>query len=603
MDILRKNLSSLQYANFCYKKKNYNDAIIFFLKSPISGFDNISLEKLADCYLRIKDIDNAILIYKRLEDRNYQTDNFYNSYGVALKEKKKYISAIEKFELGLQINAKNYFILFNLANLYLENTDLTKAKSYYIKCIRIKKEFYQASVNIATIALKEGKVNNALVILCKILKKRKTDVILLENIAKIYLQKQNYFKAEFYFKKLIKIERKNLKKIIPVLQGYTYQGKNKSYKRLAKFFTRNLTNKNQIFEFIKDSKKKIKVGFLSPDIRSHPIGYFLKDAMPYLSQSFDINFFETSGHYDEISVFIKKFSRWFDCSNLESPNIAEIIFKEKISILFDLSGFTHGNRMEVLKLKPSPVQISWAGWLSSTHLKQIDYIVGDHFSVRKTDEKNFTEKILRLKDIWCVYSKSVLNNLRIRNNNSDNVIYGCCQRPEKINQLVLKTFSRILRRKVDSFLFFNNGIFQNYDKIRILSFLKKNGVDESRIKFASSRNRTEYLRSFNQVDINLDTFPYNGGTTNFESAFMGVPLITMENDSVMFRCGESINQNLKMANWISINTQDYVEKAVEFGNLKKLKNEKKELLLKCHKSPLFDVKRFCQNFEDQLVKL
>ena len=603
MNSLGKNLSNLQYANFCYKKKNYNDAIIFFLKSPISGFDNISLQRLADCYLRIKDIDNALLIFKKLDNKNYQTDNFYNSYGIALKEKKKYISAIEKFKLGLEINAKNYFILFNLANLYLENTDLTKAKSYYLRCIRIKKEFYQASVNIAAIALKEGKINSALEILCKILKKRKTDVVLLENIAKIYLQKQNYFKAEFYFKKLIKVKRSSLKKVVPVLQGYTYQGKNERYKKLAKFFTKNLTNENQIFKFKKVSKKKFKVGFLSPDIRSHPIGYFLKDTMPFLSQSFDINFFETGGQYDEISSFIKKFSRWFDCSNHDSPKIAETIYREKINILFDLSGFTNGNRMEVLKLKPSPIQISWAGWLASTHLKQIDYIVADDFSVRKTDEKNFTEKILRLKDIWCVYSKSLLKNLKINFNNTGNVIYGCCQRPEKINQLVLKTFSKILRGKDDSFLFFNNGIFQNSDKTRILSSLKKYGVNESRIKFASSRNRTEYLKSFNQIDINLDTFPYNGGTTNFESAFMGVPLITMENDSVMFRCGESINQNLKMPSWISSNTNDYIEKAIEFGNLKKLKNEKKELLLKCHKSPLFDVKRFCQNFEDKLISL
>ena len=599
----KKKLSILQNANFYYDKENYAEAKLNFLKNPISELDNCSLERLANCFLRTNDIDNSLSIFEKLERRSYQKDNFFNSYGVALKEKKRFVSAIEKFYLGLKINKNNFLIYFNLANVFLENADFTKAKFNYLKCIKLNEEFYPARINLATIALKQGKVDNALRILVKLLHKRNKDVILLENIAKIYLLKQNYVKSEFFFKKLIELDNTKIKKVVAVLQGYTYQGKDKNYKKLAKFYTEKLTFESQIFKFSKNSKSKLKIGFLSPDIRIHPIGFFLKDVMPYLSKFFDISVFETGGYTDKISEYIKKFTRWFNYSNFDSHVIAEKIYKENVDILFDLSGFTNGNRMEVLKLKPSPIQISWAGWLSSTFLKQIDYIIGDYFAIRKNDSKNFSEKVLRMENIWCVYSKSELRNLKIGTKIFDQIVFGCCQRPEKINLAVLKAFSEILRRKSNSYLFFNNGIFQNYDKSKILSVLKKNGVDQSRIKFASSRERFHFLKSFNQIDINLDTFPYNGGTTNFESTYMGIPLLTMENQSNMFRCGESINYNLGMVDWISSDTENYIEKAIEFSNIKRLKIEKKKLLNRSHKSPLFDAKQFCSDFEKKISGL
>ena len=123
---------------------------------------------------------------------------------------------------------------------------------------------------------------------------------------------------------------------------------------------------------------------------------------------------------------------------------------------------------------------------------------------------------------------------------------------------------------------------------------KKNGILSSRIRFAISRNRINYLNSFNLVDINLDTFPYNGGTTSFESAFMGTPILTLKNESLMFRCGESINHNLSMEKWIAKNHDDYVDKAINFSEKKNF--QKKTLINKFQKSPLFDVELFSKNF-------
>ena len=155
------------------------------------------------------------------------------------------------------------------------------------------------------------------------------------------------------------------------------------------------------------------MGFIGPDFRKHPIGFFLKDMLPNLNKKINVNIFSTLSYQDEISEFAKKNSNWLQCEKFDDELLAEFIFK-KIDVLVDTSGMTRTNKLNIFKLKPAKTQISWAGWLASTHLNEIDYIVGDKFATPEKDDKNFSEKVYRIKDIWCTYSKSVLNELALK---------------------------------------------------------------------------------------------------------------------------------------------------------------------------------------------
>ena len=132
-------------------------------------------------------------------------------------------------------------------------------------------------------------------------------------------------------------------------------------------------------------------------------------------------------------------------------------------------------------------------------------------------------------------------------------------------------------------------------KKTITDYFKKNNVSLSRIFFISPPSREIYLNSFNLVDINLDTFPYNGGTTSFESVFMNTPTLTMKNNSCMFRCGESINKNINMDNWIASDEVDYVERGVSYCN-KKLNVVKKKLNIKTQTAFFLTQKNFLMSF-------
>ena len=140
-------------------------------------------------------------------------------------------------------------------------------------------------------------------------------------------------------------------------------------------------------------------------------------------------------------------------------------------------------------------------------------------------------------------------------------------------------------------------------KKKITDFLRMSNINLSRVFFIKPSNRKIYINYFNSVDINLDTFPYNGGTTSFESSFMNTPTLTMKNNSCMFRCGESINKNLNMNDWIANDEDDYVDKGIYFSNKKFLKNIRKKIDSQNKKSILFDSKRFSNEFVDMLYQI
>ena len=564
------------------------------------------LHLLGVVYINLKEYEKSIDIFKNLLKKKFFNDSIHLNLGIAFKKKKEYLKAKEQFELSIKLNPSNYLSFFNLGNIFVESKRKEEAKKKFKRCLKIKKNYVPALVNLSVIYLNQKEFKKSYNLLIRCIELGDESSVVLENLSKIYLLTKNFKQAEIYIKKLIKKSPKLLSKIIPLALGYTYLGKSKEYKDICKFYNSKLKLLKGHYSFcFNKSNKILKLGFVGQDFRNHPVGFFMKDMLPELSKKIDINVFSTTDHQDETSEFIEKYSNWIRCHKLNDDFLAELIYQKKIDILVDTSGMTRTNKLNIFKLKPVKTQISWAGWLASTHMKEIDYIVGDHFATPSIDDKNFSEKVYRVGDIWCTYSRSVFDDLRLKKNqnNNEDVNFGCFQRPEKINQKILKVWSKILLRTKRSNIYFVNNSIGPYEKKIITDFLKKNKISLSRVFFISPQNREIYLNSFNLVDINLDTFPYNGGTTSFESTFMNIPTLTMKNNSLMFRCGESINKNLNMDNWIANDEEDYIDKGVFFCNKKELNVVKKKLKHQNSNCVLFDSKKFSNEFLEMILKI
>jgi predicted O-linked N-acetylglucosamine transferase (SPINDLY family) len=344
--------------------------------------------------------------------------------------------------------------------------------------------------------------------------------------------------------------------------------------------------------------KKIKLGFVSADFREHPVGYFLLDFLSEIKKfNFELYAYFNSSNEDDYTKKIKNnFNTWKNITFLDDIDTAALIKKDGINVLIDMSGHSGDNRLPIFTYKPAPVQISWAAYLASTGLKEIDYIIGDIYSIPEKDFTNYTEKVLQLKNIWCCLSTSDIANitpssLPVLKNGY--ITFGCFNNPNKISENFISVCSKILLNVENSKIFFQSSQFiESVNREKILKLFEKNSIASNRVILGYEAERIKLIKSYSNIDIALDTFPYNGGTTSLEAAWMCVPILVMKGKSFLSKCGESINFSLGMDEWICDDEESYVKKALFFSkDLKKLQETKDYLIKNRSNFGIFDGKK------------
>lgn len=430
---------------------------------------------------------------------------------------------------------------------------------------------------------------------------------------RIYKRLVNLDKVNFYLEILIKNKHTS-----PfVLNNYIYNNTFSNnwtpndFLKYGKLLDDNLPvySENKIIPLNKEKNKKIKIGFLSADLSGfHPVTYFLKTILSnYNSNKFEIFLYlnQSQAQQDistkDLKELVTKSREILDLSDIEAINL---IRNDKIDIMVDLMGVTSKNRLSLIKNRVAPIQILWCGYCNTTGIKGMDYIMVDPNLVFENEKKNYTEKIVYLPKIWNSHSginiKRVFSQSPFVKNNF--ITFGSFNNFRKINDNVVNVWSRILKEIPNSKLVLKSSSVLSNNLIS--KKFRENKVLKS-VEFESFVGDFEkHINLYKKIDIALDTFPYNGVTTSFEAAWMGVPVLTMKGNNFISRCGESINKNLNMVNLISENENDYFLKACAISSDKDYLIKIREHIFKTAlSSPLFDSKDFSHQFFDTLRKL
>ena len=379
-------------------------------------------------------------------------------------------------------------------------------------------------------------------------------------------------------------------------------------KKINKQFTPN--DLDQLIKIDTDKNpKNLNIGFISPDFIEHSVTDFLFGTLKELKKKgFKIHAFNLRKHeqLDHTSNSLKTiFDGWHDLEKLSDLESANTIRKSKINILINLVGYFARNRFTIMKYKPAPIQMLWMGYINTTGIEEVDYIIADP-NLINDDEKNlYSEKVIKLPKIWNCHSgiKSSVVSEALPLLKNDYVTYGCFNNSSKITEEVIETWSKILLNKKNSKIIIkapseDGEIAQE----GILKKFKEFNVDNSRVLFSKrEEKRNDHYKIYNKIDISLDTFPYPGVTTSIESIWMGVPVLTLKGNNFVSRCGESINLNLKMSDFIARNKNEYISKALSLTeDINNLVEIRKSLRQKALASPLFDTDKFGQDFGDLL---
>ena len=273
--------------------------------------------------------------------------------------------------------------------------------------------------------------------------------------------------------------------------------------------------------------------------------------------------------------------------------------------MIDIGGLTSSKRIEIFKSRVSPVQVSWLAYCNTIGFKNIDYLIADN-NLIKSEENHYSEKIIKLKDIWNAHSgfdfKRDFSETPAKKNNY--ITYGSFNNFLKISDETVNVWSEILKKSQNSKLILKSS--NNCFPKRIIDIFKKNGVLNSiefynRVDYPSIN---EHLNLYRKIDIALDTFPFNGVTTSFEALWCGIPVLTMSGYNFNSRCGSSILKNANLDQLISKKPEDYIVKALELSNnIDKLSILRRDIFDRILNTPLFDTKKFASNFGSSLLEI
>lgn len=358
-----------------------------------------------------------------------------------------------------------------------------------------------------------------------------------------------------------------------------------------------------------DPDRPLRVGLVSGDIRRHPVGHFAEGALVALATQahgrLGLHAYATHGVRDDLSERVQRHCQgWTDVTVLTDAELAAQIHADGIDVLIDLSGHTAFNRLPVFAWRPAPVQVSWLGYFATTGVAEMDWFLGDPWTLPEGLDAQFTERIWRLPETRLCFTPpdADVPVSPLPSAAGQPFTFGCFNNLTKVSDEVVALWARVLHAVPGSRLVLKALQLDEPSVCEeVRARFAAHGVAGDHLLLSGRSSREDYFRAYHQVDIGLDPFPFTGGTTTIESLWMGVPVLTLAGDRLLARQGVGMMVNAGLPEWVVGSADAYVERAAALAGdaaaLSALRGRLREQVLA---SPLFDAPRFATHLEQAL---
>jgi protein O-GlcNAc transferase len=355
---------------------------------------------------------------------------------------------------------------------------------------------------------------------------------------------------------------------------------------------------------VPDAGRRLAVGYVSGDYTHHPVTLFLKPVLDHHDRSkCKVTCYSNHATMHPAAEALRaRADRWRNISALDDAQVVELIRRDGIDILVDLSGHTNRNRLPVFARHPAPVQVTWLGYLNTTGIPAIAYrIVDAHTDPEGATETLHSEQLVRMPDSqWCYIPwYDVARVPHPHADRPDAVVFGSFNQYMKIGNACLDRWCEILRRVPAAEL---SILDIRSEAIRqdLLSRIEARGIPPSRVSIRGRQDILEYFTTIGNVDIALDTAPYNGATTTLDALWMDVPIVGLRGDRGISRGTYSILSTLGAQELIARSSDEYVDINVRLANEREWREKLRQTLRpRLERSPLMDAQRFTAALEDR----
>jgi protein O-GlcNAc transferase len=348
--------------------------------------------------------------------------------------------------------------------------------------------------------------------------------------------------------------------------------------------------------------RRLRVGYVSPNFRDQAEAFF---TVPLLSahdhQQFEIFCYSAVASPDALTARLRGCADvWRDIAAMTDEQAAELIRADAIDVLVDLTmHMGPRNHLLVFARKPAPVQMCWLAYQGTTGLATMDYRLTDqHIDPIGLDDRFYAEESIRLADsFWCydpLTTEPSVGPLPALARN--HITFGSLNNFCKVNAEVLRLWARVLRAVDGSRLLLLAA--DGPHRQRALEIVEQAGVAPERVAFAGKQPRPRYLELYHQIDIGLDTFPYNGQTTTLDAFWLGVPVITIVGQTAVARSGASLLRCVGLPELVAATPDQFVRIAIELADdLLRLGQLRAALRDRLRNSRLMDAPRFARAVE------
>ena len=355
-----------------------------------------------------------------------------------------------------------------------------------------------------------------------------------------------------------------------------------------------------------DPGRRLRVGYVSPDLREHSVVYFFEPLLAaHAPDEVETFCYAEVAQPDATTRRLQSLSRhWLVTCGMTDAALAERIRADRIDILVDLAGHSANNRLRTFAAKPAPVQITWLGYPNTTGLKTIDYRFTDAWADPPGDpDAHHTEQLIRLPHgFLCYLAPSIAPSVSPPPAQANgHITFGSYNNLPKVTPEVVALWARILHAVPGARLILKNYSLEDpATRERYHQLFGAHGLAEEQLLLRGRHNTlAEHLGSYSDIDIALDTFPYNGTTTTCEALWMGVPVVTLAADRHAGRVGASLLNSIGLTRLIACSADSFVRIATQLANdVAELARLRSALRGRMSHSPLCDARGFARDMEN-----
>ena len=454
-----------------------------------------------------------------------------------------------------------------LVKVYTELKKFDKAVEFQMKLIRLKEE-PSKFVTLANLLMKNGEFNKAKKILLAVQATYPDEAVVANALGGVYYRFAQLELALEWFRKATELAPGYAAAVANYLLclNYTHAPLEFIKAEHLRFGRALASTDSDRTPSVSMTDTKPVLGFVSPDFFQHPVGQLFEPVLQCLNNSQNsIYLYYTANTKDDLTKrLMESFGRRFVmCEGLSDELLRRRIAADGVNVLFDLSGHTSGHRLSLFAKRAAPVQVSYLGYPNTTGVPAMDYRLVDYFTDPEPDaDRLVSEKLVRMPPPFLNMSAPRVNLpvVKTPSLHRQEFVFGCFNNLAKLSDSVLQTWGKILSSIVESRLILKAPSFADAEICNFqIERMSRCGIPIEKVNLNARMGYADHLKLYNEVDLGLDPFPYNGTATTNESLWMGVPVVVLEGSSHVSRVGFSLNRSLGLDQFIARNESEYIQ--------------------------------------------